>query len=132
MNEQQPDQPEIQTFVRKGPDGEEQIHHFAPWTAAEPQAQMVVMQLPASGGGGELRHLSYDDPPGAHLGVTPDDWRRMLAGAVEVSDSEHEFVEMLVMALGRDLVISHGVDPHVALHAVMDFARKVYAEFNGS
>lgn len=136
MNEQ-PDQPEIQTFVRRGPDGEERTHHFAPWPTddgGQPSVRVMMVEVPSGGdgeGGGELRHLSYEDPPGAHMGVTPDAWRAMLAQAVAVSDSEAEFVEMMVLALGRDLVMSHGVQPVVAIQAVMEFARKVYAEFSG-
>jgi hypothetical protein len=64
------EQPEVETFVRKEPDGTEQVRHFAPWPTGpggQPQMQMrvVLVQVPeGDGGDSELRHLSYDDPPG--------------------------------------------------------------------
>lgn len=135
MTEQKPGE-EIQTFVHVGQDGPDRIHHFAPWPTDEqgqPQVRVMMIEVPAdqetpTGGGAPLRHLSYDDPPG--IGTTPDEYRTVLASAVQHSDSEAEFTQMLVMALARDLVMAHGVHPHVAVPAVMDFARKVYAEFS--
>jgi hypothetical protein len=127
------EQPEVETFVRKEPDGTEQVRHFAPWPTGpggQPQMQMrvVLVQVPeGDGGDSELRHLSYDDPPG--MGVTPDQYREMLASAVAHSEDEGEFTEMLISAIGRDLVMAHGVSADVAIRAVMEFARKVYAEF---
>ena len=88
---------------------------------------MMVIQL-RGGGGGELRHLSYEDPPG--VGVTEQEWRNLLAQAVYSAESEEEFVQMMVFALGKDLVLAHGCDPHVAIPAIIDFARKVYQEYS--
>lgn len=126
---------DVQTFVRKGPGGEQQSMTLVPWQgAAGPGGQepgprggpvaMMVIQL-GGGGDGELRHLSYDDPPGFG---SPEEWRELLARAVQQADDEEEFCRMLVMVLGKDLVLSHGCDPHVAIPAIIEFARKVYQE----
>jgi hypothetical protein len=125
--------PEIQTFVRRDPDGTERTHYFAPFPTgedSEPDVVHLVMVPVRRESGDGLRHLSYEDPPG--IGVTAGQWRDMLSRAVRASDSEAEFTEMLVVSLGRDLVLVHGCEPHVAYPAVVEFARKVYAEFSGT
>lgn len=128
---------EIETYVRKGDGGEQQVLNLRPWPGTEdaaagvPRVQVaLVVGMGMSGGGGELRHLSYDDPPGMY--TEPGEWRALLMRAAASADDEHEFCQMLVMVLGNDLVRSHGCDPHEAIPAIVEFAKKVYAEYLSS
>lgn len=122
---------EIETYVRKGDGGEQQVLNLRAFPGSPvspggpPHIQVMMMAL--GGGDGELRHLSYDDPPG--LGTDPFEWRDLLMRAAGQADDEQEFCQMLVMALGRDLVLAHGCEPHVAIPAIIEFARKVYADY---
>jgi len=127
---------DVQTFVRKGPDGEQQSMTLVPWQgaagagaqeAATEGGPVAMMVIRIGGGGGQLRHLSYDDPPGE---ATEQEWRELLSQAVQTADDEQEFVQMLVFVLGMDLVRSHGCHPHEAIPAIVEFARKVYQEYS--
>lgn len=122
------EQPEIERFVKMGPDGPERVHEFAPFPMEgdKPQVRMLMVPVPGDGSG-ELRHLSYDDPPG--LGGTEEEYKAMLARAVSQADDLEDFTSALLFALGKDLVFSHNVDPQRAVEAITEFAAKVYQEF---
>lgn len=134
MNSDDSNSGEIETYVRKGDDGQQHTLNLRQWpgspVSADGPPHIQVMMVALGGGDGELRHLSYDDPPGLH--PEAGEWRDLLMRAAAQADDEHEFCQMLVMVLGKDLVLSHGCDPHVAIPAIVEFARKVYADYLGT
>ena len=77
--------------------------------------------------GEPLPHLSFDDPP---VDMTEESYRELLIGAARESESQGEFTIALMCALGRDLIVSHGVSPAVALPAVTAFAVLLYADYH--
>ena len=131
------EKPEIQVlFVKLNKDGTvEKTHHFAPWPTGagvipgSPNMGLVPVP-PDDGERPPLRHLTYDDPPG--IGLTPDEYREMLAEQVRQCGSLERFMETVTKILVKDLVLAHGCHLEDAIPAVMEFAAKVYAEVTGS
>jgi len=123
--------PHVQVaFVKIGEDGKvERTHRFAPW---DPQQQPVpgVEPSPGSAERPTARHVSYDDPPGVN--ITPDQYRAMLAFQVHECGDLETFVMVVARILINDNVAAHGVSPHDAIPAVMEFVTKVYAELSGT
>lgn len=77
--------------------------------------------------GSPLRHLSFDDPP---HGKTPEEYKRLLVGAIVDSGSLTQFAVLLGGTLARDLILSHGVPPAVACEAVAVFAQTLYEQYH--
>jgi len=125
MSDENPDVQVI--FVKIGENGKvERTHHFEPFDPQHPLPAMTegVEQRPA------VRHVTYEDPPG--IGVTPDEYRSMLAATIHQTGSLEMFVEAMVRILVNDNIKAHGVHPEDAVPAVTEFALKVYAEITGS
>jgi hypothetical protein len=131
----EPEQRIPSTFIKLDKDGNVvRTHQFEPWPGQQqelpgaeggPRAFGFMVQL--GEGGGELRHLSYDDPPAAFM--SPEAYRDALAYTVEQAGSLERFVEIVTRILVKDLIEAHDCSPEDAIPAVMEFAAKVYAEF---
>ncbi len=125
-----------EVFVKVGKDGTvERTHQFAPWPTGpqipgSPPRFVAGFAAPDDGGPAPLRHLTYDDPPG--IGLTPDEYRAILANQVRECGTLELFTETVTRILVRDLVVAHGCRAEDAIPAVMAFAAKVYAEFSGT
>lgn len=125
---------EIQKFVRTEQDGQRREFQFAPFPvgpqeSSEPEMMIVPLSALIGEGDGELRHLAYDDPP---HNMTEQEWRETLSDGARVAVNEEHFVQSLVRALTKDLIVSHGCHPAVAIPAIIEFGKKVYAEVTGT
>jgi hypothetical protein len=76
-----------------------------------------------------IPHLTYDDPPG---GMDADGYKAILYKAARELPGEELFLMMLLQSLGPDLIDTHGVDPEVAVAAIEEFGKKVFAEANAA
>jgi len=81
--------------------------------------------------GQPLPHTAQDfsDAPG---GRTPEDWKRVLAGAARAADDAEELTGVLLTSVGVDLVRAHDVSPDVAEAGVTKWAEWLFAEFHGT
>lgn len=86
------------------------------------QAKIVVVPVE---GDGELRHLQWDDPPGD---LTPEQYENMMRERAREADSAGNLAIDLMPGLAGDLIFVHGVNPVNAVEAVLEFARRLYAE----
>lgn len=125
--------PEIPNkFVRVDQDGQRREFEFAPFTPGQedtPEVMIIPLSQLLGKRSGDLRHLSYEDPP---HGMTETDWREMLSSGARLAQNEEHFVRSLVQAMLKDLVLSHGCHPEEAIPAIIEFGKKVYAEVTGT
>jgi hypothetical protein len=71
-------------------------------------------------------HTSLDDPPGE---ATPEEYKQLILGVLSEAADLEEFTIEVSRGLGPDLVLSHGVEPNLAMQVCMDFAKKIYKEY---
>lgn len=123
-------------FVRITEGGQREEYDFAPFPTGPQQdagmPQMMILPLSeiiGDGADGELRHLAYDDPP---HNMTADEWKTTLHDGARKAENAEHFARSLTHAILKDLVISHGCHPDVAIPAIIEFADKVYTEVTGT
>jgi hypothetical protein len=98
-------------------------------TDTDTTTQAAQEETPLQTLGPPIPHVRYDDPPG---GMDEDGYKATLYKVAREMPGEELFMMMLLQSLGPDLIDTHGIDPEVAVKAIEEFGKKVFAEANAA